>query len=340
MARLGVTKKKKNPPATQLSQLKKELQRVTEKLESSERERAEGIKRETATGQILRVIASSPTELQPVLDTLIANAVKLSGATQGHIRQYDGELLRPVAHHGESPEQVTLLRGTARKPVPENLTGRAFLERRPIHILDAQLEARNPGLALQSWARTMLAVPLLREGTAIGVITIWRDFVESFTDHQIELVKTFADQAVIAIENVRLFNELKNKTGELETSNSELREALEQQTATSEILGVIANSPTDIQPVLDVVAENAARLCDSNDATIHRVDGNLFRRVAHYGPVPVPESQLPPISRGFPAGRAIMAGRPSMLLTSWQRLKPNFQRLSLSRRLRELEPYL
>ena len=268
MARLGASKKKKSPRATELTQLKKELQRVSEQLESCKRELAEGIERETATGEILRVIASSPTELQPVLDTLIANAVKLSGATQGHIRRYDGELLRPVAHYGESPEQVTLLQGTARKPVPDNLTGRAFLERRPIHILDAQLEPRNPGLALQTWARTILAVPLLREGMPIGVITIWRDFVEAFTARQIDLVKAFADQAVIAIENVRLFQELK--------------EALEQQTATSEILSVISSSPTDVQPVFDTIVKAATQLCEGSGASVVRYDGELVHLVAQY----------------------------------------------------------
>ena len=271
MARLGASKKKKSPRATELTQLKKELQRVSEQLESCKRELAEGIERETATGEILRVIASSPTELQPVLDTLIANAVKLSGATQGHIRQYDGELLRPVAHYGESPEQVTLLQGTARKPVPDNLTGRAFLERRSIHILDAQLEPRNPGLALQTWARTILAVPLLREGMPIGVITIWRDFVEAFTARQIDLVKAFADQAVIAIENVRLFQELK--------------EALEQQTATSEILSVISSSPTDVQPVFDTIVKAATQLCEGSGASVVRYDGELVqpsRPVQHF----------------------------------------------------------
>src|SRR5262249_24949905 len=123
-------------------------------------------------------------------------------------------------------------------------------------------------------------------------IIIWRDFVEPFSEQQIELVKTFADQAVIAIENVRMFQELK--------------ESLEQQTATSEILGVIASSPTDIQPVLDTVAESAARLCDATDALIHRIDGDMVERVAVYGAMPVPETQRRPLSRGSPAGRAMI----------------------------------
>jgi len=134
---------------------------------------------------------------------------------------------------------------------------------------------------------------------------IWRDVVEPFTDRQIELVKTFADQAVIAIENVRLFQELK--------------ESLEQQTATSEILGVIASSPTDIQPVLDVVAQNAARLCDSSDAQIYRVEGDVARKVASYGAVSpvlaVGESR--PISRGSVSGRAILE-RQTVIVEDYQ----------------------
>src|SRR5437762_1185773 len=127
--------------------------------------------------------------------------------------------------------------------------------------------------------RTALATPLLREGMPIGVIFIRRTEVRPFSDKQIALLKTFADQAVIAIENVRLFQELK--------------ESLEQQTATSEILGVIASSPTDLQPVLDVVVENAAKLCEANNAVIMRVIGDCFQREAHYGDVPEPGGSHP-----------------------------------------------
>ncbi len=187
-----------------------------------------------------------------MLDTLIANAVKLSGATKGHVRTVDGEFLRVVAHYGETAEEVALLqsRPGGRVGVRSTNVGsttstyRAFSEGRAIQIADAATERSPNSLAAQRGARTLLSVPLLREGMAIGVIAIWRDFVEPFTDRQIELLKTFADQAVIAIENVRLFQELK--------------ESLEQQTATSEILGVIASSPTDIQPVLDTITESAA----------------------------------------------------------------------------------
>ena len=247
--------------------------RLFKELEARNRDLTEALEQQTATGEVLRVIASSPTELQPVLDTLIANAVKLSGATKGHVRQVDGEFYRVVAHYGESPERIGFLRANPLPASADTPIGRALVERRPVHILDVQLLPEPlASLARQTGARTVLATPLLREGTPIGGIIIWRDFVEPFTERQIELVKTFADQAVIAIENVRLFQEL--------------TEALEQQTATSEILGVIASSPTDIQPVLDTVAENAARVCDAIDAQIISVEGDFVRPVASYGPMP------------------------------------------------------
>jgi GAF domain-containing protein len=261
----------------------------------------EALEHQTATSEVLRVIASSPTELQPVLDTLIANAVKLSSATKGHVRQYDGKFLQVVAHFGETPEEIARYRSRPIPAVPERSVGaRALIEKRPIHVLDVQAEDYVSDTARQSGERTRLAVPLLREGAAIGTITIWRDFVEPFTERQIELVKTFADQAVIAIENVRLFKELQAR-------NRDLTEALEQQTATSEILGVIASSPTDIQPVLDAVAASAVRLCAAEDASIRLIVGDLLRLGAHYGTIPMTGAEQDrPINRDSVMGRAVV----------------------------------
>ena len=252
----------------------------------------EALEQQTATSEVLRVIASSPTELQPVLDTLIANAVRLSGATRGHVRQYEGELYRVVAHYGETPEMIATLRANPLPASPELPAARALLGGEPVHILDVQAETGvHLNLVRQMGTRTLLAVPLLREGANIGSLTIWRDFVEPFTERQIELVKTFADQAVIAIENVRLFQEL--------------TEALEQQTATSEILGVIARSPTDLQPVLDTIAKSAAQVCTADDAGIRLVQQEGLRLAAHYGSIPL-QDPLRPIDRDSAVGRAVV----------------------------------
>ena len=156
---------------------------------------------------------------------------------------------------------------------------------------------------------------------------MWREEVRPFTDKQIELVTTFADQAVIAIENVRLLQELQAK-------NRDLTEALEQQTATSEILRVIASSPTDVQPVLDVVAENAARLCEAADANIYRIDGASYRLVAAYGSMPTVDRDKPrPLIRGLPPGRA-MIDRTAVHVddVSSRRVKPNFPKPGRLRR--------
>ena len=169
--------------------------------------------------------------------------------------------------------------------------GRAIADRQTIHVPDLQAaEAEFPAAKTRGIAmglRTVLSTPLLREGDAIGAIHIRRREVRPFSDKQIKLLETFADQAVIAIENARLFQELGDKSTKLESSNSELREALEQQTATSEILRVIASSPTDLQPVLDTIAENAARLCNAQDAQIWRIEGDRILFAALYGSTPV-----------------------------------------------------
>src|SRR5215510_9259287 len=284
MARLGASKKKKSPRPTESNQFKKELQRVSEQLKSRDRE-------QIATSEILRVIADSPTDLQPVLDVVAENAARLCEANDAVIFRIEGGSLQCVANYGPIPVtemQRSIVRGSP--------GGRAVIDRQTIHVHDiaAEVESEFPEykhIQQRTGTRTLLATPLLRRGIPIGVIFIRRTEVRPFTDKQIALLKTFADQAVIAIENVRLFQELK--------------EFLEQQTATSEILRVIADSPTDLQPVLDVVAENAARLCDASDALIDRVDGDFVEHVAVYGQMPVAGSRRP-LTRGRPAGRAII----------------------------------
>ena len=266
--------------------------RLFKELEQRNRDLTEALEQQTATSEILRVIASSPTDIQPVLDVVAENAARLCDAFDGIILRVDGDTLRGVAKYGSVPTPGYPLPITRGTPV-----GRAVADRQTIHVHDLAAEAETEfpdSKARQeiSGSRTVLATPLLREGTPIGAIVIRRTKVHPFSDKQIALLKTFADQAVIAIENVRLFNELK--------------ESLEQQTATSEILGVIASSPTDIQPVLDVVAENAARLCDADDAVIRRLDGNVLRRVAHFGSLPTVPDPAESISREVVMGRAVI----------------------------------
>ena len=264
--------------------------RLFKELQERNRDLTEALEQQTATSEILRVIASSPTDIQPVLDVMAQNAARLCEADDAQILRLDGDILRRAASFGSTPR----LRGDSSPHKRNRRWSRAVMDRQTVHVHDIRA-AEDQGFRILGFgfgqSRTLLAVPLLREGISIGTILIRRFQVRPFLDSQIALLKTFADQAVIAIENVRLFQELK--------------ESLEQQTATSEILGVIASSPTDIQPVLDVVAENAARLCEANNAVIMRVFGDRFQRAAYWGDVPE-GSGSHPLSRGVPIGRAIL----------------------------------
>ena len=261
----------------------------------------ESLEQQTATSEILGVIASSPTDIQPVVDVVAESAARLCDANDSLIRLIDGSSLRLLASCGYVllPEEYI--------PIDRDRpTGRAVIDRQTVHVNDlaAESDAEFGGSKTtqqRTGTRTMLVMPLLREGVAIGTIAIRRPEVRPFSEKQIALLKTFADQAVIAIENVRLFKELQDR-------NRDLSEALEQQTATSEILRVIASSPTDVQPVLDIVAENAARLCDATDAVIHRIDGDKLLSVANYGSLPTRrgEGRLVPMDRDSVPGRTVI----------------------------------
>ena len=247
----------------------------------------ESLEQQTATSEIFGVIASSPTDIQPVLETVAQSAAKLCEASDAVIYRVDGDVLQRVAICGSIPIRSTPLRLTR-----GTTAGRAVIDRRTTHIhdIDACIGKRVPGYRQDRYwwgnrARTRLAVPLLREGASIGAILIRRMEARPFSDKQVKLLETFAAQSVIAIENVRLFKEIQER-------NAELREALEHQTATAEVLGIISRSPTDVQRVLDSIVESAAKVCGIDDVVLRLRDGNFMVARAHIGPVPVSAGRM------------------------------------------------
>jgi GAF domain-containing protein len=273
--------------------------RLFKELQARNRDLTEALEQQTATSEILSVISSSPTDVQPVFDTIVKNATQLCEGSEASVVRYDGELVHLVAQYNISAEnRDAMQRLFPRPPTREFAVTRAVLDCTVIHIPDVRRDAEfRLNIANTTEVQALLAVPLLRDEHPIGAIGVNRSYPGPYTETQIALLKTFADQAVIAIENARLFQEFK--------------ESLEQQTATSEILGVIASSPTDIQPVLDVVAENAARLCDATDAVILRIEGNVLQQAASYGTLPPTLSAIVrergvPMSRGTVSGRAVI----------------------------------
>ena len=262
-------------------------------------ETREALERQTATSDILRVISESPTDVQPVLQAVADRSGLLCRAEGSRVWLPEGEQLRAMTGYQREavPEagrgELLPMRGTS-------VVGRAFVECRTVHIEDVAtlVETEYPdSLALhrRHGGHTILAVPMLREGVSVGAISMVRKQVRPFSKAEIDLVQTFADQAVIAIENVRLFNETK--------------EALEQQTATAEILKVISNSPTDVQPVLDAVALRAAMLCDATAAQVFLVDAGMLHSRAGYlanGEPMQLRGEPVPIQATSMTGRAVM----------------------------------
>ena len=271
-------------------------------------ETREALERQTATAEILRVISSSPTDVQPTFDAIAAAATTLSGATAGGVFRFDGALIHFVAYHGWTEAELDAVRGVF--PLPPgrgSITARALLTREVAHVADMAADPEYAHLSLaQVGMHTTLSVPMLRDGNPIGAITVTRREIELFSDKQIDLLKTFADQAVIAIENVRLFNELSERTGDLQ-------ESLEYQTATSDVLKVISRSTFDLQPVLDALLETASRLCGNAEGALAIRQGDVFRYVATFALMPELDAALRERSlvpgRGSTAGRVALEGR-------------------------------
>jgi two-component system, NtrC family, sensor kinase len=236
----------------------------------------ESLEQQTATSEVLSIISSSPGELEPVFQTMLEKAVRICQATFGNIYRWDGHEVELVASHNVPPAFAEHRRRSPYRPSEDNALGRMIATKTLVHAIDAAAERayterREPEVVAAvelGGVRTYVAVPLLKDGGLIGVVTVYRKEVRPFTDKQIELLSNFAAQAVIAIENTRLL--------------SELRQSLEQQTATSNVLEVISRSAFDLQAVFETVAESSVRLCGADRAFIFRYDGELLRMIAAY----------------------------------------------------------
>jgi two-component system, NtrC family, sensor kinase len=251
------------------------------------RELTESLEQQTATSEVLRVISSTQSELEPVFRAMLENAVRICRAKFGNVYRWDGSELEIVAAHNVPAAFAEHRKRVPYRPRPTNVIGRMVVTKALVQAIDASAEPaytehREPGVVAAvelGGVRTYLAVPLLKDGELVGALTVYRQEVRPFTDKQIELVKTFADQAVIAIENARLLNELRQRT-------ADLSESLEQQTATAKVLEVISRAAFDLQAVFDTVVESSVRLCGADRAFLMRYDGELFRVAATFNATP------------------------------------------------------
>jgi signal transduction histidine kinase len=252
--------------------------RLFDEVETRTREVQESLDYQTAISEVLNVISRSPSDVQPVLDAIAETAHRLCQAEQSYVMKLVDGRYYPAAGKAAEPDRIEYLRRNPIVPDRGSVCGRAAVERRTVHIIDvlADPEYTLSQEGERTGFRTLLGVPLVRDGIAIGVIVMTRVQVQPFTDKQIELITTFADQALIAIENARLFEAEQSRT-------RELGEALEQQTAMSEVLKVISRSTFDLQTVLETLAESAARLCDADHGWLFRREGEGFRWAASYG---------------------------------------------------------
>ena len=270
--------------AIENARLLNELRQRTTDLTERTADLTEALEQQTATSEVLQVISSSPGDLRPVFATMLEKAVRICDATFGNIFRWQDDVLHLVATHNTPPAFAEFRRRSPLRSSPQYAVGRTVATKAAVHVADLAaerpyIEERDPGYVAAvelGGVRTFLAVPMLKESELIGLFTVYRQEVRPFSDKQVALVTNFAAQAVIAIENARLLNELRQRT-------TDLSEALEQQTATSEVLKVISGSPSDLRPVFEAMLDNATRICQASLGTMALYENGGFRHVALHG---------------------------------------------------------
>jgi class 3 adenylate cyclase/putative methionine-R-sulfoxide reductase with GAF domain len=317
-------------PAAELESESARLEnaRLLDELRQATTDLSESLEQQTATSEVLRVISSSQGELEPIFQATLEKAVRICDAKFGNVYRWDGDALSLVASHNTPLSLIEERKRTPFRPSRKTPFGRVIAGQKTVHVVDAAAEEayfeRSPSIVAAvelGGIRTYVAVPMLKGDQLIGIVSIFRQEVSPFTAKQVSLLENFATQAVIAIENARLL--------------SELRQSLELQTATADVLRIISSSPSDLRPVFDAIAENAARLCHGFDVYVQLREGNLVRYVAHHGGV-IPSSPVVggtrPLTRDLVIGRAMLESKLIHLLDAQAEAKEFPEGSAIARR--------